>query len=386
VLENLKNRAEELVRQHVPEELSRSLLKVPAGPCAAPRPARPHAAGASPRCAARRASAWPVELRPTILPPPHPQGRTSGFPGAGPSFGAGRPSLGGASALTASSAAVLEDGDPYATTPEPASVSPASSLAAGGAGSELSRRGRLPGSGLSTTSMSAFARATTATRALSAPIEDAHEGTDAEGPAGGGGGGGAHGAAPGGSGGGRRMVLSSLSMPLRGNRRAAAAMEGIPSAAVVEDGEGAGEGVRGPMGGTPGRARRLGDAPPCVSCRRLRSCSRCPPIPCPTPRLATSPPGHGNEWGLTPHQQRVVADLMRLRQLVHKAVSKMDQRWAGPRGCGGLSKRSSWEGRGLTHILPLPPPPPAPTAASRRSCTPPPTATPTRCRACCGRA
>lgn len=36
--------------------------------------------------------------------------------------------------------------------------------------------------------------------------------------------------------------------------------------------------------------------------------------------------GHGNEWGLTPQQQRIVADLLRLRQLVHKAVNKMDQR------------------------------------------------------------
>ncbi|KIY93007.1 ankyrin 2,3/unc44-like protein [Monoraphidium neglectum] len=70
------------------------------------------------------------------------------------------------------------------------------------------------------------------------------------------------------------MVLSSLSMPLGGARRVAAALEGIPSAAVVEDGEGG---------------------------------------------------GPGQEWDLTLQQQRIVGDLLRLRQLVHKAVSKMDQ-------------------------------------------------------------
>jgi hypothetical protein len=44
------------------------------------------------------------------------------------------------------------------------------------------------------------------------------------------------------TGGGRRMLLSSLSMPVRGAARAAAAAEGI-TAAVYEDGEGGGEGL-----------------------------------------------------------------------------------------------------------------------------------------------
>jgi hypothetical protein len=55
--------------------------------------------------------------------------------------------------------------------------------------------------------------------------------------------------------------------------------------------------------------------------------------------------------GLSPQQQRVVADLMRLRQLVHKAVSKMDQRW-GP--CLLLLVLAYWSG-GIcaTEFLPL---------------------------------
>jgi hypothetical protein len=230
VLENLKNRAEELVSQHVPEELARSLLKP----------------------------------------------RASVLPGGRPSFSA-RASGGGAG-LFASSAAVLEDGDPYATAPAAgaappvggapgplSSASPATSSGSGGGGGGdggLSRRGRLPGSGLSSTSVSAFARAAGAARALSAPQEDALEGTDTQGAAGTT----AGAAAPGGGGGGgRRLALSSLSMPLRGTRRAAAALEGIPSAAAVEDGEGAGA-----AGGGGGRDKGRGSSPvPCCAAAAL---------------------------------------------------------------------------------------------------------------------
>ncbi|GBF99447.1 hypothetical protein Rsub_11933 [Raphidocelis subcapitata] len=246
VLENLKNRAEELVRQHVPEDLARSLLKQ----------------GAS---------------RPSTFSTPSAAALEDGTP-----LGAAEPRAAAAAAAAGSrdSAGLAAGLSRRGRVPQEEGGGGAGG---GGGDGALSRRGRLPGTaGLSASSMSAFARAESMARALSGPPNGTiPEDGDGAGPAPSGrpprpeAAGGA-GAGAGGGGGGRRMMLSSLSMPLRGGgaRRVAAALEGIASASVVEDGEG--------LGG-------------------------------------------GNEWGLTLQQQRAVADLMRLRQLVHKAVSKMDQ-------------------------------------------------------------
>jgi len=315
VLENLKNRAEELVRQHVPEELALSLLK-PARPSMAPSStSRPLNLGMAPMSAAalEDGTTFGRSTEPDLFGPGGAAGSVGGGGGLGSSGGGG--DLGGGLSRRGRLPGADDD----------------LSAGSGGGGGGLSRRGWLPsGGGGAGGSMTAFARARSMARTLSLGTQHQQESIPEHGSVHAGGASAAtNGGGAVGGGGSRRMLLSSLSMPIRGASRAAAAMEGIAKAAVIEDGEGLGVLLcfRRVLGGWGGESR----APHAAGAVVVQHSN-----PAESPTKPSTQPHHqpnftasGNEWGLTLQQQRIVADLMRLRQLVHKAVSKMDQRWVG---------------------------------------------------------